>query len=126
MLEHVFADRELPVELVEHFLAEPQLAKLLSRRYLDFHHVWFYALQRLRCRHPVIERMAAQARRGPDLAVLEKWYPRALSPTLPAGQVDVMRRNAERLVGVMTEDEMTTLEHLEVPAFVPPACEVVA
>ncbi len=114
LLMHIAEGREVPAELVDHFLGFEHLAAIFRRRYFDWHHVWYYIFQKIRCSHWFVQELQRQARSGPDLGVLEKWYPgsrgRAREPYR-----DVVEANIARLVGVMTDDEVQYLERLEVP-----------
>lgn len=119
LLAYVFEDREAPAELFEHFLAYPHLVDALRQPYLDFHHAWYYLFQRLRCDHPVVHWFAAQARQGPDVGLLERWYSRA-AWLVPRGVRPEVERRIQAMLGGMSEAEMDALERLAVPPFEPP------
>lgn len=121
LLRHVVEDREVPEALFEHFLAQPHLAAIFRRPYFDWHHVWYYLFQRLRCRHWFVRELQRQARRGPDLSCLEKWYPKARIEMEPAYADEVLARIGER-VATMSAEETARLEACEVPPLeAPPA-----
>jgi hypothetical protein len=114
ILQYIADDEEVPEALFERFVAQPHLARIFSRPYLDWHHVWYYLFQRIRCRHWFAEELQRQAQGGPDLGALEKWYPPAQHDMAPAYE-DEVRDRIERLVGAMSPAEVDHLEHLEVP-----------
>ena len=114
ILRHIAEGTEVPEALFEHFLSIPHLAAIFSRPYFDWHHVWYYAFQRMRCRHWFARELQKQARQGPDLSVLEKWYPKAAAEMAPAYAPQV-RENIARYAEAMTAAEAARLERLEVP-----------
>ena len=76
LLRYIADDQEVPESLIDHFLSFPYLARIFSRPYLDWHHVWFYVFQKLRCQHWFVQELQRQARMGPDLSVLGEVVPR--------------------------------------------------
>lgn len=114
ILRHIAEGTEVPEALFAHFLSIPYLAGIFARPYFDWHHVWYYAFQRMRCRHWFARELQKQARQGPDLSVLEKWYPRAAREMEPAYAAQVQDRIA-RSVKAMSLAEMRRLERLQVP-----------
>lgn len=123
-LKGVVADiavgRETPRERVAHFLAMPKVAEELRGPFLDFHHVWYYAFQRLRCAHPWALELQRQAQRGPDLAALEKWQP-ASARLMPEAYRDEVVRNITALLETMTPAEAAGLAATVVPPLDLPA-----
>ncbi|MBI5239929.1 MAG: hypothetical protein HY926_05625 [Elusimicrobia bacterium] len=120
LLRHIADGREVPEELFERFLSVPRLAAVFRRPYLDWHHVWYYLFQNLRCRHWFARELSRQARAGPDLSALEKWYPKAIAELEPQYAGEVLSAIQER-VGVMTDREAAALEAVEVPPLRAPA-----
>jgi hypothetical protein len=114
ILRHIAEGTEVPEALFEHFLSIPYLAAIFSRPYFDWHHVWYYAFQRMRCRHWFARELHKQARQGPDLSVLEKWYPKAAPEMEPAYAAQV-QANISRFAGTMSAAEMARLERLDIP-----------
>ena len=114
LLRHVAEKTEVPKELFERFLSVPRLAALFDAPYLDWHHVWFYLFQKIRCRHWFALELQRQAREGPDLSALEKWYPKAVGDMEP-DYADAVLENIGKRVRTMTPAEMELLENCEVP-----------
>jgi hypothetical protein len=114
LLRHIADDQEVPVAFFEHFLSQPHLAAVFSRPYFDWHHVWYYAFQKMRCRHWFAREMQKQALQGPDLSVLEKWYPKAARSMEPA-YADEVRENISRYAQTMSAADMARLEKLDIP-----------
>ncbi|MBI5241275.1 MAG: hypothetical protein HY926_12455 [Elusimicrobia bacterium] len=114
LLRHITDGREVPASLFEHFLSQPHLAAVFARPYFDWHHVWYYAFQQMRCRHWFARELQKQARQGPDLSLLEKWYPKARLVMEPAYTEEV-QRNISRYAETMSPAEMARLEHLDIP-----------
>ncbi|MBM4372039.1 MAG: hypothetical protein FJ098_10325, partial [Deltaproteobacteria bacterium] len=119
LLHHVEDGWEVPGTLFEHFLGQPRLRDLFRGPFFDWHHVWTYVFQRLRCAHPLSLALQAQAQRGPDLGLLERWYPLAAGLIPPACR-DAVTRRIEQTVGVMTPGEIRVLETLSVPPLAAP------
>ncbi len=117
LLRYIADDEEVPSSLVDHFLSFPYLARIFSRPYFDWHHVWFYLFQKVRCGHWFVREMQRQARQGPDLSMLEKWYPRA---QIVGAYRDVVLENISKRVQLMSEDEAAALESLELPPLIAP------
>jgi hypothetical protein len=115
LLMHIARDQETPGDLFERFLAIDYLADIFSRPYFDWHHVWYYVFQRLRCDHWFVRELQRQARAGPDLSLLEKWYPRDLEAADSGEWTAEIRRRICRLVPPMSEAEIRRLEALDVP-----------
>jgi hypothetical protein len=115
LLHHVFRDEPMPARLVDHFLRFPDLAAIFSRPVLDWHHVWLYAFQRVRCDHPFVRALQRQARAAPDLALFEKWCPlvEGLVPQQPYAAA--VRARALGYVAEMTDDEQAALPELRLP-----------
>ena len=119
LLLKVLQGEEVPAPLIDHFLSYPYLAQIFSRPFFEWHHIWTYIFQRIRCSHWFIRELQRQALQGPDLSLLEKWYPpsRNLIPEAYRHQVE------EAITGyvpAMTPAEITTLEALSVPPLDPP------
>ena len=120
VLGHVVAGEEVPRALVEHFLGYRYLAEIFTGRYFDWHHVWYYIFQHARCSHPLFVELGRQARQGPDLSCLAKWYP-GTRPHMTPEWRDELEERVTALVGVMTPDEARRLESLDMPPLDPPA-----
>ncbi len=120
ILRHVADDEEVPESLFEHFLGMPHLAAIFTRPFFDWHHVWFYLFQRMRCRHWFAVELKKQAEKGPDLSVLEKWYPNAAN-AMAGAYADVVRENIGRWVATMSPSETRAFEQLDVPPLHAPA-----
>lgn len=114
LLRHIAEGEEVPGALFEGFLRIPYLAAIFARPYFDWHHVWFYLFQNLKCRHWFARELHRQARKGPDLSALEKWYPKAASEMEPA-YAEAVRDNIARVVPIMSAAEMRRLETVEIP-----------
>ncbi|MDD5627754.1 MAG: DUF6395 domain-containing protein [Elusimicrobia bacterium] len=114
LLRAIADGQEVPEACFERFLSLPRLAAIFARPYFDWHHVWYYVFQKLRCRHWFARELQRQARQGPDLSVLEKWYPKAAQDMEPA-YADAVRANIARCARTMTSAEMVRLEDLDVP-----------
>jgi hypothetical protein len=114
LLRHIAEGTEVPAALFEHFLSIPHLAAIFSRPYFDWHHVWYYAFQQMRCRHWFARELHKQARLGPDLSALEKWYPKAAQNMEPAYAAEV-QANISRRAKAMSAAEMARLERLDIP-----------
>ncbi|HEY3357251.1 MAG TPA: DUF6395 domain-containing protein [Polyangia bacterium] len=120
LLSYVVEGTEVPAELFADFLRHPHLAKVFARPYFDWHHIWYYLFQKMRCAHPFARALHEQARGGPDLAVLEKWYP-VPRPLIPAAYRDECEARIRSYVDVMTDAEVAYLERLDVPPLHAPA-----
>lgn len=114
LLRHIADGQEVPEALFERFLSIPRLAAVFARPYFDWHHVWYYVFQKMRCRHWFSRELQRQTRQGPDLSVLEKWYPKAAQDMEPAYE-DIVRANIARYAETMSAAEMTRLENLDIP-----------
>jgi hypothetical protein len=114
MLLAIVDDADFPAETFDRFMALPRLAAIFTRPFFDWHHIWFYVFQRIRCRHPFVAELQRQAQQGPDLRLLERWYP-ACRDAIPAAYRDAVVANIERTVGILTPAEVQTLEALDVP-----------
>lgn len=115
LLMHIARGQETPAALFEHFLAIDYLADIFSRPYFDWHHVWYYIFQRLRCDHWFVRELQRQAAEGPDLSLLERWYPRDLE-TGDGGEWGAqIRERIGRHVQTMSDAEIRRLEGLDVP-----------
>ncbi|MBI4678083.1 MAG: hypothetical protein HY748_10920 [Elusimicrobia bacterium] len=114
LLRHIAEGTEVPAALFGHFLGIPYLAAIFSRPYFDWHHVWYYVFQKMRCRHWFARELHRQAREGPDLSCLEKWYPKALRELEPA-YAEVVVEAISRRVPAMTSAEVALLEGVDVP-----------
>jgi len=114
LLSHVVEDREVPAVLFEQFLSQPHLAPIFSRPILDWHDVWYYLFQKMRCDHPFVHRMQIEARKGPDMSWMERWYSPAGNLISPVYRESVVRAILER-VEPMTTGEIAALEHFDVP-----------
>jgi hypothetical protein len=120
LLEYVIGDEEVPAALVEHFLEFPYLEQIFARPYFDWHHVWYYIFQRVRCRHPLALELRRQAREGPDLALFEKWYPIS-EEGLPDAWRDELLTNIHRVAPRMPPSEAARMDALVIPPLhVPP------
>jgi hypothetical protein len=117
LLDHAIRDQELPANLVDHFLRFPDVAADFVPAIIDWHHVWLYVFQRLRCDHPFVRILQRQARRAPDLGLLEKWCPAIehLLPQQPYGPT--VRDRALRYVELMTDAEVEELAAWDLPPF---------
>lgn len=120
LLRAIADGQEVPEALFERFLSVPRLAAVFARPYFDWHHVWYYVFQKMRCRHWFARELQRQARQGPDLSVLEKWYPKAAQDMEPA-YADVVRANIARYAKTMSAAEMARLESLDIPPLHAPA-----
>jgi hypothetical protein len=119
-LDYAFDNKEVPSDLFEHFLQYPYLAAIFRRTFLDWHHVWYYVFQKIRCRHPLVAELARQARKGPDLSLLEKWYP-GFADSCDASHRDEVVQNILKHLAPMSADEQARLESLDLPPLeVPP------
>jgi hypothetical protein len=114
LLTRIAEDREVPAALIDGFLGHPRLRALFRRRFLDWHHIWFYIFQRLKCRHPFVAALQRQAQQGPDLGLLERWYAPAGALIDAAYREHVIARIGAH-VATMTPDEARGLEELSVP-----------
>ena len=114
LLDYALDGREVPAELFGHFLSYPHLAEIFRRPYFDWHHIWYYLFQQMKCRHPFAEELRRQARQGPDLTLLEKWYPRT-GNDIPSAYRPVVVENINRYTETMNAEEMTRLESLDIP-----------
>lgn len=114
LLEYIISGREVPAELMAHFLGYPYLANIFSRKYFDWHHIWYYIFQRLRCRHWFARELQRQARQGPDLSMLEKWYPQARM-RMPRSYGPEVEENILKYIKEMNAEEVRALEQLKVP-----------
>jgi hypothetical protein len=120
LLDYVFAEREVPVELFQRFLDVPQLSRLFDGPYFDWHHVWYYLFQRIRCEHPVAAALREQAAAGPDLSVLERWNPTLAAELPPDWRAEVVD-GILRFVSPMDAADLEYFAGLEVPPlFAPP------
>jgi hypothetical protein len=115
LLMHIARGQETPAALFEHFLAFDYLADIFSRPYFDWHHVWYYIFQRVRCDHWFVRELQRQAREGPDLSLLEKWYPRDLEEADAGEWGATIRQRICRYVQPMSNVEIRRLEGLDVP-----------
>ncbi|MFC1610221.1 DUF6395 domain-containing protein [Myxococcota bacterium] len=120
ILDHIFDDQEVPAELFEHFLSFRHLDAIFRRPFFDWHHIWFYIFQKIRCTHPFARELQAQAQRGPDLSLLEKWYPKT-DTMIPSHYRDEVVRRINEYTSSMTDDEVNALETLSVPPLSAPA-----
>jgi hypothetical protein len=114
LLTYVVEDRPVPSELFERFVSQPALAGIFARPYFDWHHVWYYLFQRIRCRHWYAQELHRQAARGPDVSVLAKWYPTERRWIPRSCRGDVVE-NIGRHLETMTATEVEYLENLDVP-----------
>ena len=114
LLRHIADGKEVPEALFEHFFSQPHLAAVFSRPYFDWHHVWYYAFQQMRCRHWFARELQKQTRQGPDLSILEKWYPKSTESMEPA-YADQVRANIARYAKTMSAADMKRLESLDIP-----------
>lgn len=120
LLRHIAENSEVPEALFESFLAIPRLRAVFARPYLDWHHVWYYLFQKIRCRHWFAMELQRQAKQGPDLSCLEKWYPGAIADMEPA-YADAVLENIGRRVKTMSAEEIKRLEEVDVPPLHCPA-----
>jgi len=119
LLDHVIRDQELPARLIDHFLRFPDVAADFRPAIVDWHHIWIYVFQRLRCDHPFVRILQRQARQAPDLALLEKWCP-AIEHAVPQQPyARAVRDRALRYVALMTEAEAEELAAWDLPPFDP-------
>jgi hypothetical protein len=114
LLSHVVEDREVPSTLFEQFLSQPHLAAIFARPFPDWHDIWFYIFQKIRCDHPFVQRMQAQARLGPDMSWMERWYSPAKDLIPPTYREHVVQRILDQLEP-MTAQELVAIEHLKIP-----------
>jgi hypothetical protein len=119
LLDHVVGDEDVPPELFESFLRQRHLAAIFARPYFDWHHVWYYLFQKMRCDHWFVRALQEQARQGPDLALLGRWYPPA-ADAIPEPLREAIVANIARFVDPMSDDEVRQLESLVVPPLVAP------
>ncbi len=119
LLSFVDDGTECPAEIFDNFLRQPHLRQALRKTYLDWHHVYYYAFQRPKCRHPLALELQRQAEQGPDLSLLERWYPPA-SAKIPAAYREATLSRIRSAVGEMSEAEVTRLDGLCVPPLVIP------
>ena len=119
LLLKILAGEQVSPAIIDHFLSYPYLSRIFSRRFVEWHHIWCYIFQRIRCSHWFVRELQRQARQGPDLSVLEKWYPpsRAL---IPAAYRDHVEEAITGHVPAMTAAEVATLEGLSIPPLDPP------
>jgi hypothetical protein len=122
LLLHIADNQEVPEQLFGHFLSIPHLAAIFRRPYFDWHHVWYYLFQKIKCRHWFVQELQRQTREGPDLSCLEKWYPKAQVEMEPA-YADIVRANIDRQVGTMSAEEVDFIENVEIPPLVAPLPE---
>jgi len=122
LLDYVFEDREVPAALLDHFLSFPYLAEIFKPRIFDWHHVWYYIFQKIRCDHSFARALREQAEVGPDLAMLERWYP-VNAAGIPREYRDEVVENIGRYVQTMSGDDVRALEGLEVPPLHAPDVE---
>ncbi|HEY3358861.1 MAG TPA: DUF6395 domain-containing protein [Polyangia bacterium] len=114
LLAHIALGQRVPAALFDHFLQIDHLRAIFDRPFFDWHHIWYYVFQKIECDHPFVAALQEQARLGPDLALLEKWYPRHRA-LIPAAYRDAVEEKLDRSVGVMSEAEVRALEGLSVP-----------
>ncbi len=114
LLRHIVDGKPAPADLIDHFLSFPHLAEIFAHEFFDWHHIWFYIFQRLESPHPFVQELRRQARQGPDLSLLEKWYPGALYE-IPAAYRDEVQQRIDGLVGTMNAEEVSRLERLDLP-----------
>ena len=119
LLHYVFDDLEESEDLFEAFLGYRHLAGIFERPYFDWHHVWYYLFQKIKCRHPIAAELQRQAQQGPDLSFLERWYPKS-RPGIPESYRSEVESNIARYVETMSERDISALETLSVPPFQPP------
>jgi Family of unknown function (DUF6395) len=114
LLHYIFDEREVPEALFEHFISQRHLADIFEKRFFDWHHVWVYIFQNLKCRHPFVKHVQAQAQRGTDLGFLERYYPPMLDD-VPQAYRSAVRGRIDATVGFMSDDDVRALETLDVP-----------
>ncbi len=114
LLALVAEGRPVPAQLFDSFLAQPHLSAIFDRPYFDWHHLWFYLFQRMECDHPFARALRGQARDGPDLSFLERWYPRAADAIPQAYRASVVAQILDR-VDPMTDAEVERLERMVLP-----------
>ncbi len=119
LMLYIVEDREVPAELFESFLRHRHLAEILARPIYDWHHLWYYTFQKLRCSHPVAQRLHESALQGPDLSVLEKWYI-PVRRALPGRYLAHVSAAIEEHVEPMSESDIQVLESMHVPPLVVP------
>ncbi len=119
LLRHISDGKEVPKELFEHFISQPNLAAIFARPFFDWHHVWYYLFQKMRCSHWFASELNRQAREGPDLSCLEKWYPKAAVDMAPA-YADLVRARIAEETETMSEQEMDFIENVEIPPLYAP------
>lgn len=114
MLMYIAKNEEVPEQLFEQFLRYPHLASIFRRPYFDWHHVWYYVFQNLRCRHWFVQELQRQAKSGPDASFLARWYPdaRRLVPRAYRAEVE---ENILRYVEPMTRDDVQRLQSIDFP-----------
>ncbi|MBI5533343.1 MAG: hypothetical protein HY898_11540 [Deltaproteobacteria bacterium] len=115
LLAHVVEGQEVSAELFESFLRQPHLASIFARPVFDWHHIWVYLFQKMRCEHPFAKRMRDQAQRAPDLSLLDRWYPKA-EPLIPEAYRSSCKQEIARYVPTMSPEDVALLERLQVPA----------
>jgi hypothetical protein len=114
LLSFIDDGTECPIEVFDNFLRQPHLRQALRKTYLDWHHVYFYVFQRLKCRHPLALELQRQAEQGPDLSLLERWYPPAAA-NIPAEYREATLSRIRSAVGDMSEADAARLDGLRVP-----------
>lgn len=114
LLDRVFSDTEVEPRFIDEFFRHPQVRDVFQGPFLQWHHIWYYIFQRIRCEHPWIKAVQSQAVAGPDLGMLERWYPGA-ARHIPEQYREEVIANITSLVQRMTPEEVTALETLSIP-----------
>jgi hypothetical protein len=119
LLDRIFEDVEVDPSFIDSFLRYPQVGGIFRGPFLQWHHIWYYIFQKLRCAHPWVQELRRQTEGGPDLTLLEKWYPGAAGQIPPVYRREVLA-SLRRSPGVMSEEEVLRLEKLDIPPLMPP------
>jgi hypothetical protein len=114
LLSHIARGESVPAALIDQFLSSEHPRAVFRRRFLDWHHVWYYLFQKIECEHWFVKELHEQALRGPDLGMLEKWYPPSRGDIVEFYRDEVVARIAER-VPTMSAAEIEALERMDVP-----------
>jgi hypothetical protein len=114
LLSFIDDGAECPAEIFDNFLRQRHLKQALRKTYLDWHHVYYYIFQRLKCRHPLALELQRQAEQGPDLSLLERWYSPA-SVNIPSAYREATLRKIRTAIGEMSDAEVAQMDGLTVP-----------
>ena len=121
MLVDIALGRETRADTVSDYLEFPFIREELRKEFLDWHHIWVYIFQRVRCRHPLIREFQKQAQRQRDLGFLEKWHPAARG-AIPAPYRASVEKNIRRYAQTMSPAEIEVFgKHAVAPLRTPAA-----